>query len=176
MKHPAGHHLAELNLGILKYDWDDPRVQDFVNGLDLVNGVAQRAPGFVWMMNEETMDSEQNDPEGAMGGNPRMASTLSVWESVETLEHFVWNTVHKRFYDRRGEWYDDAENTGPRLVLWWVTEGHRPTIAEAKARLDHLEAHGDSDHAFGWAHLKTMRARITDGIADGAKDDKEQVG
>lgn len=105
--HPPGHHLAELNLGILKYDWDDPRVADFVNGLDLVNRVAMRSPGFVWMLPEEQMHFEQTSDEGNMGANPRMASTLSLWESVDCLEHFVWNTVHKQFYDRKAEWYPE---------------------------------------------------------------------
>lgn len=73
MKPPQGHHLAELNLGILKHDWDDSRVKDFVDGLDLVNGIAQRAPGFVWMMSGAQMEREQLDPKGALGGNPRMA-------------------------------------------------------------------------------------------------------
>jgi Domain of unknown function (DUF3291) len=152
MQQPAGHHLAELNLGILKYDWDDPRVQDFVNGLDLVNGVAQRAEGFVWMMNPDDMDHAQKDASGVMGGNPRMASTLSVWDSVETLEHFVWNTVHKRFYDRKDDWYDMGVSL--RFAMWWVPVGHRPDMKEAMARFRHLEQQGDSDHAFGWSHVK----------------------
>lgn len=152
---PAGHHIAELNIGILRHDWDDPRVQGFVDGLDLVNGVARRSPGFVWMLGEDDMDSAQNDPEGPMGGNPRMAATLSIWESVETLEVFVWNTVHRQFYERRAEWYDAVESL--RLVMWWVPVGHRPGIAEAMERFRHLEAHGDSDQAFGWKHLEDAR-------------------
>jgi hypothetical protein len=40
------------------------------------------------------------------------------------------------------------------FVMWWVPAGHRPTLDEALARLDHLRAHGDSDHAFGWGWLK----------------------
>jgi hypothetical protein len=152
MKPTEGYHLAELNLGILKYDWDDPRVQAFVDGLDLVNGVAQRSAGFVWMMPEEDMDHAQNDPKGAMGGNPRTASTLSVWESAVQLEHFVWNTVHKQFYDRKAEWYDPGVDL--RFVMWWVPVGHRPTMAQAMARFRHLESEGASDHAFGWDHIK----------------------
>ncbi|NNE53573.1 MAG: DUF3291 domain-containing protein [Sulfitobacter sp.] len=152
MQQPQGHHLAEFNLGILKYDWEDPRVQDFVNGLDLVNGVAQRSPGFVWMLGGDEMEQAQNDPDGPLGGNPRTASTLSVWEDVESLEHFVWNTVHKRFYDRKGEWYDMG--AALRLVMWWVPIGHKPGIDEAMARFRQLETEGDSDAAFGWAHLQ----------------------
>lgn len=149
---PSGHHLAELNLGILKYDWDDPRVADFVNGLDLVNGVAIRSPGFVWMLPEEQMHFEQTSEAGTMGANPRMASTLSVWESIESLEHFVWNTVHKQFYDRKAEWY--PEGVQLRFAMWWLPVGHQPTMAEAMGRFRHLEQQGPSDYAFGWDHIK----------------------
>ena len=148
---PAGHHIAEFNLGILRHDWDDPRIKDFVDGLDLVNGVAMRSPSFVWMLGEDDMDAAQRDPNGVLGGNPRTASTLSIWEDVASLEDFVWNTVHRQFYERRAEWYDAVESL--RLVMWWVPEGHRPDLAEAMERFRHLEAHGDSDFAFGWKHL-----------------------
>lgn len=147
-----GHHMAELNLGILKHDWDDPRVQDFVDGLDLVSGVAARSNGFVWRLDDAEMEREQLNPQGPMGGNPRMASTLSVWESLADLEHFVWNTVHKRFYDRRHEWYDLTDQL--RFVMWWVPAGHRPDMAEAMARFRHMDAHGASDRAFGWDWVK----------------------
>lgn len=43
-------HLAELNIGTLHYPQDDPRVAEFMNNLDLVNGLAERAPGFVWRL------------------------------------------------------------------------------------------------------------------------------
>ena len=152
MQQPAGHHLAELNLGILKYDWDDPRVQDFVNGLDLVNGAAKRSKGFVWMMDPDEMAFEQTSDQGTMGANPRMASTLSVWEDVASLEQFVWNTVHKKFYDRKAEWYDMGAVL--RFAMWWVPVGYRPTMGEAMARFRHLEKHGTSVQAFGWDAVK----------------------
>ena len=77
-----------------------------------------------------------------------MAVNLSVWDSVETLERFVWQTVHKRFYGRRQEWFDKLD--GPHSVMWWIPAGHRPTVIEAKERIEYLAAHGPSDHAFGW--------------------------
>ena len=154
-----GLHLAEFNIGILKYDWDDPRVADFMNNLDRVYGIAERSPGYVWHLSGDEMEAAQLDAEGVLGGNPRTASTLSVWESPEALEHFTWNTLHKQFYDRKTEWYDDADQAwgGHRLVMWWVPVGHRPTIVEAVDRLEHLKEHGDSDHAFGWAHLRQAK-------------------
>ena len=147
----SGMHLAEFNIGVLRHDWDDPRVADFADNIDRVNGIARRSPGFVWMLGDDEMEAAQTDGEGVLGGNPRTASTLSVWTDAGSLGDFVFNTVHKLFYRRGPEWFE--EQTGPRFVMWYVAPGTRPTIEEAKARIDHYGAHGDSDHAFGWSYL-----------------------
>ena len=144
-------YLAEFNFGTLKYDWDDPRVADFADNLDLVNGLAARSPGFVWRLPDEEMEAAQVDAQGVFA-NPRTASTLSVWEDFDSLSHFVWKTIHKKFYDRRREWYD-AEGNG-NLVLWWVDKGQFPTVQEGMERHSHLVANGDSDFAFGWNYLR----------------------
>ncbi len=156
----TGHHLAEFNIGTLKYDWEDPRVSDFLNNLDRVYAIAMRSPGYVWHLSGEEMEVAQLDATGVLGGNPRTASTLSVWQDVQSLEQFTFNTVHKQFYDRKDEWYDPAEQAwdGHRLVLWWVPAGHRPSVAEAVERLTHLVEQGDSDTGFGWAHLREAQA------------------
>ncbi len=143
--------LAEFNFGTLKYDWDDPRVADFQNNLDLVNGLAAKSDGFIWLMLDDEMEAAQTDMQGVFA-NPRTASTLSVWRDVESLSAFVWKTIHKRFYDRKGEWFDPQGNGN--FVMWWVPKGHRPSISEAMARFKHLETHGDSDHAFGWDYAR----------------------
>ncbi|MGL6208843.1 MAG: DUF3291 domain-containing protein [Paracoccaceae bacterium] len=145
-------HLAEFNFGFLKHDWDHPAVQDFLNGLDRVYKVAADMPGYVWRVPDEDMEAAQTGPDGPFGGNARAASTLSVWTDVASLEHFVWNTVHRQFYARKAEWYGAVGNGN--LVLWWVPEGHRPSVAEGMARWQHMAANGDSDHAFGWKYLK----------------------
>ena len=144
--------LAELNFGTLLHDWEDPRVADFVNGLDLVKSAAARSPGFVWRMSDDEMGAAQTDPEGPFGDNPRIAATLSVWEDAQSLENFVWNTVHRQYYERRAEWYAALGNS--HLVMWWVPEGHKPSVAEGMYRFRHLETQGDSDEAFGWKWLK----------------------
>ena len=140
-------YLAQLNIGRVRYGLTDPRMADFVDNLALVNGIADRSPGFVWRL--------QDDSGNATGflafDDPRMNLNMSVWESVEALEGYVWQTVHKRFYGRRHEWFDKLD--GPYSVMWWVAPAHRPTIAEALERLDHLKAHGPSDYAFGWDSL-----------------------
>jgi hypothetical protein len=45
--------------------------------------------------------------------------------------------------------------------MWTIPAGHIPVLDEAKARLEHLRAHGDSDHAFGWAHLPHIKQWMT---------------
>jgi Domain of unknown function (DUF3291) len=86
-----------------------------------------------------------------LNGDAQFVSNLTVWESVETLEQFVWNTVHRAFYERRAEWFEVLGKM--HFVMWWVPAGHKPTIDEAMAKLAHLQAHGDSDEAFGWKYL-----------------------
>jgi hypothetical protein len=148
-------HLAEFNFGFLKQDWDHPSVQDFLNGLDRVYEIASKMPGYVWRVPDEEMEAAHSDPDGPFNGNQRAASTLSVWTDVESLEQFVWNTVHRQFYARKAEWYDAVGNSN--LVLWWVPEGHRPTVSEGMARWELMRQQGDSDAAFGWAYLKEAR-------------------
>ena len=96
----GARHLAQLNVGRLVAETDDPRVAEFMAALDRVNGLGKRMPGFVWMM-EGSGEPGTGNTETKIGGDPRFVSNLTVWESVEALEHFVWNTVHRQFYERR---------------------------------------------------------------------------
>ena len=151
---PPVMHLAELNVGRLLAPTDDPRVAEFMGALDRVNGLGKRMPGFVWMM-EGSGEPGTGNTEAKIGGDPQYVSNLTVWESVETLENFVWNTVHRTFYERRQEWFQVLGKM--HFVMWWVPAGHRPTLDEALQRLEHLQAHGDSETAFGWKHLKDAK-------------------
>ncbi|MCI4644045.1 MAG: DUF3291 domain-containing protein [Hyphomonadaceae bacterium] len=153
-------YLAELNVGRLVAPTDDPRVRDFMDALDMVNGLGKRMPGFVWMM-EGSGEPGTGNTDAKIGGDPLHVSNLTVWESVETLEHFVWNTVHRNFYERRHEWFEVLGEM--HFVMWWVPVGHRPTLDEALARLDHLNANGDSEYAFGWRYLTKAELYKTKG-------------
>ncbi len=88
-------HLAQLNIGRLRYEANDPRMADFIDNLAFVNGLAERSDGFVWRYQDDSGSAIDTRP---FDGDPRMAVNLSVWEGVEALEKFVWQTVHKRFY------------------------------------------------------------------------------
>jgi Domain of unknown function (DUF3291) len=150
----TGFHLAELNVGRLVAPTDDSRVAEFMNALDRINGLGKRMPGFVWMMEGSGAPGTGNT-EAKIDGDPQYVSNLTVWESVETLENFVFNTVHRQFYARREEWFEVLGEM--HFVMWWVPAGHRPTLDEALARLEELRVNGDSDRAFGWAYLKQAK-------------------
>lgn len=105
MTERARHHLAELNVGRLLAPTDDPRVAEFMAALDRINGLGKRRPGFVWMMVGSGAPGTGNT-QAKFGGDPQFVSNLTVWESAETLEAFVWNTVHRQFYERRVEWFE----------------------------------------------------------------------
>ena len=160
-------HLAELNVGRLLAPTDDPRVAEFMAALDLVNGLGKRMPGFVWMMEGSGAPGTGNT-ENAIGGDAQFVSNLTVWDSVTALEAFVWNTVHRQFYERRAEWFEVLGRM--HFVMWWVPAGHKPTLDEALARLAHLEAQGDSDHAFGWTYLKEAQLWKTHACAQVAAE------
>lgn len=145
-------HLAQLNIGRLRYELDDPRMADFVNNLARVNALADRAEGFVWRLQDASGNATSYRP---YGDDPRIAINMSVWENVAALERYVWQTVHKRFYGRRHEWFDKLD--GPYFVLWRVPVGHIPTLQAAVQRLEHLRRNGPSDYAFGWESLPTAQ-------------------
>lgn len=144
-------HLAELNIGRLLAPTESPQVRDFMDNLDRINGLGKRMPGFVWMM-EGSGEPGTGNTENAIGDDPQFVANLSVWEDAPSLEKFVWGTIHKQFYDRKAEWFEAMGKM--HFVMWWIPEGHRPDLAEAMARLEHMQTHGDSDHAFGWSYLK----------------------
>ena len=162
---PEGFHLAELNVGRLVAETHDPRVAEFMAALDRINGLGKRMPGFVWMM-EGSGEPGTGNTEAKIGGDPRFVSNLTIWESVETLEQFVWNTVHRQFYERREEWFEVLGDM--HFVMWWVPGGHRPTLDEALERLELRKTHGDTEDAFGWDWLpdaQLYRTRACTGLA-----------
>jgi hypothetical protein len=141
----AIRHVAQLNIGRIRYETDDPRMADFMDNLERVNAIAERSPGFVWRYKDDSGNATDTRP---FPHDARMLINMSVWESIEALETFVWQTVHTRFYSRKHEWFEKLD--GAIFVLWHVPAGHRPSVAEAIGRLEHLKANGPSEHAFGW--------------------------
>jgi hypothetical protein len=76
----------------------------------------------------------------------RTLLNMSVWESIESLRHFVYKTMHVELLRQRYAWFEKF--AGAYAALWWVPAGHRPGIVEAKRRIAYLEANCPSQFAF----------------------------
>jgi Domain of unknown function (DUF3291) len=137
----AEHHLAQLNIARLRAPIDSPEVADFVALLPEVNGLAERSPGYVWRLQDESGDATALRP-----FEPDVIVNLTVWQSVESLRGFVYRTAHLEPMRRRRDWFVPADEA--YLVLWWIPAGVLPTIAEAAERLDLLRRKGPSPEAF----------------------------
>lgn len=144
-----GHHLAELNIGRLLAPVGDPRVAEFVDNIAKINGLGKRMPGFVWMLEGS---GGPGATDHALAGDPQLVPNLTVWEDLPSLERFVWGTVHKKFFERRRDWFEILGDM--HFVMWWVPQRHQPTLTEALEKLEDLRANGDSDAVFGWDYAK----------------------
>jgi hypothetical protein len=146
--------IAELNIGRARHDLDDPRMAGFMDNLARINALAERSPGFVWRY----QDDSGNATDTKIGGDPRAILNLSVWQTVEDLERYVFGTLHVRFYARRAEWFEPLA-PGRHFVMWPVPAGHLPGVDEALARLQELERTGPSARVFGWETLQPAAHR-----------------
>ena len=151
-------NLAELNLGRLVAPTDDPRVAEFMDNLDRINGMGKRMPGFVWM-SEGSGAPGTGNTENSIGDDSQLVFNLTVWEDFPSLEKIVYKTVHAKFMHRKAEWFEVMEQQ--HFVMWWIEEGHRPTRSEALERLDYLRANGPSEFAFGWDDMRSNRFDVS---------------
>ncbi|CAK1691967.1 hypothetical protein VCRA2121O157_100157 [Vibrio crassostreae] len=134
--------LAQLNIALAKYPLDAPEIKEFADNLELVNGIAESSEGFVWRLKDESGDATNIQA----FDDPNMIVNMSVWDSVDSLENFMFRTHHRDFMRRKGDWFHRLpEDT---YVLWWIEEDHIPTLEEAIERLEHLREIGDTPYAF----------------------------
>jgi hypothetical protein len=139
-----GYHLAQINIAKIRHPPGDPRVAGFIDNLDKINTLGTESPGFVWIYTDESGAAIETK----MFEDPELLLNLTVWESVEDLQHFVTNTEHVNFLRRKLEWFDRPPDGLPTLTLWWVRQGELPTPEEAVERVMHLREHGPAPFAF----------------------------
>lgn len=135
-------HLAQYNIAWIRAPLDHPSMADFTDNIDAVNRLAEQAAGFVWR--HQTGDG--NSTSVRVRGDDRIIINFSTWESAEALFQFAFYSRHADYYRRRNEWFSHEDQ--PYAVLWWVPDGHEPTVDEAEERLAYLKANGPSPEAF----------------------------
>ncbi|WP_328968535.1 DUF3291 domain-containing protein [Streptomyces sp. NBC_00239] len=134
--------LAQVNIGRIKYPTDAPEFKDFMDGLEPVNAVADRADGFVWRLQSESGDATDY----RVLDDDKMMINMSVWRDADSLTAFMYQGLHRELLARRREWFEHLKEAV--TALWWVPAGHRPTVAEAEQRVLHLREHGPTPHSF----------------------------
>jgi hypothetical protein len=145
----SGYELAQFNIARMKAPLDSPVMADFVANLDRINAVADGSPGFVWRLKDEDSNATSFRPFGE-----ETIVNMSVWADVKSLNDYVYRSDHIQVMRRRREWFERTPEAS--LVLWWVPKGHRPTLAEASARLNMLREKGPTPDAFHFG--KAFRA------------------
>ena len=139
---PNKHHLAQANIAHMRAPLDDPMMAGFVSRSDPLNALADESPGFVWRLQTDDGDATAL----RVFENELIVFNLTVWESIESLESFVYQTDHIEAVQKRAEWFERP--TKAPLVLWWIAAGHLPTEMEAKERFEALWELGPTPAAF----------------------------
>jgi len=138
-------HLAQLNVGAILAPLDSPVMADFASNLDKINALADASPGFIWRLK----DDANNATSIQMFDDERVIVNMSVWETLEHLYQFAYKSMHAEFLKRRKEWFEKMGEM--YYVLWYVPAGTVPGVMEARQRLEHLRAHGETPHAFSFS-------------------------
>ncbi len=124
---------------------------DFVARIEPLNALADAAPGFIWRLQNDDGDSTA----AQLFDDERILFNLSVWESIEALQAYVYKTNHIGAVQRRAQWFERPRKSP--LVLWWIDAGYIPNEQEAHERFNRLWRDGPTSWAF------TFRTRFDEG-------------
>lgn len=148
------HHIAQINIGRILGPMDGSIMKEFADNLDPINALADNAPGFVWRLQSD----EGNATSIKVYDDEMLLINMSVWDSIESLHKYVYNTQHVEFVRRRKEWFERLST--PIVALWWVPALHIPTPQEAKERLEFLTEHGATPYAFTFKERFTVEEML----------------
>ena len=143
------YQLAQVNIGKILAPMDNPVMEGFKSNLDPINKLAENSPGFIWRLKDET----NNATSIKIFEDDFMLINMSVWESIDALYQFVYQSHHVQYVKRRKEWFEKMPEMF--MALWYVPAGHEPTPLEAMERLNYLRKHGDTPFSFGFRNKFT---------------------
>jgi len=146
------HKLAFMTFGHLLEEFGHPKVQGFVDRVPAVYDAADATPGFVDRSKRSLEDYSHSwgsivTPK-CWGGETSLktASTLSIWDDIESVAAFAYHGAHGDAMKKRNDWF---EHPGlPEHVAWWVEDVDSVNWQTAADRMDHLHDYGSTAHAF----------------------------
>ena len=141
----TGSRIAHFNVARLRHLPGDPRKAEFVDNSNRVNEIATRSKGYVWHLTDGEALITNPKYKGPTC-DPRLAFSMSVWESKDDLSTFIYKTVHGSFFKRRADWfepwsvpnYDICDFAGEPPIM----------LEEGWTRLAQLTAKGLSEFAY----------------------------
>lgn len=136
------YHIAQINIGRVLGPMDSPVMSTFVERLDDINALADNSEGFVWRLK----DDNNNASSIRIFEDDTLIVNMSVWKDIDTLYVYTYQTAHTEILKRRKEWFEKMGEM--QLALWYVPQGHVPTVAEAEERLTYLRKNGPTPYAF----------------------------
>jgi hypothetical protein len=144
-------HLAQFNIARIRHPLDDPRMKEFVDNIDLVHRVAERIGGLIYRLQAE---GQKDATSLVVYNDPTIVPNLTIWKDKASLQNFVFKTLHKRFFDKREEWFAPMPDHPHKNVMWFCEEDYKPDMKDGEIRLNHLVEHGPTEYAFDWNYIK----------------------
>ena len=147
------YQLAHSNFAWMHGKIDDPIMSGLASRIEEINRLAEESRGFIWRIpdSETSLAHLEIFREDFPGFDPeRFFYNMSVWESLEDLRNFTLFSAHAELIHQRRQWLDSM--AGANVALWWIPEGHRPTIAASVERLRHVRKFGPTPYAFTLRH------------------------
>ena len=138
------YQLAQINIATTRYPLGSVEMREFVDALEGINALAEKSAGFVWRLTGEADNATEYRPYD----DERIIVNMSVWTDLESIKNYVYNSAHTDYLRRRKEWFEIMREA--YTALWWVESGHRPSIEEAKQKLESLRVHGSTPAAFAF--------------------------
>ena len=168
--------VAFTTFAIMKGPYGDPQVEGFEILTPPVFNASENAEGFIARAheidsNDHLSNFERDWGEWGLFAVPRFydggfetatdtrASTLSLWQSLEAVHHFVYTGLHRHALDQRKKWFRKPQ--WPSYAIWWVDDTHVPTWSEACKRLELLHDNGSTPDAFNFHKMFDSEGRET---------------
>jgi hypothetical protein len=145
-------HLAQVNIARTNAPFSAPAMSGLTARIAEMNALAESSPGFIWRFVAEAGAGDRleifSDYLVPFELNCFFFN-MSVWRSLEDLQHYAFKTAHAALYRERHTWMEPLPRAS--AALWWLPEGDIPSVADARARLLELDRNGPTAAAFTFA-------------------------
>lgn len=144
---PPDYHLAQINIARMRSSIDDPMMASFRRQLDGINSAAEQSHGFIWRLQDESGDATAI----RAFEDPLLLINMSVWRDLESLQDYTYRGSHLAVLRDRKHWFEKMD--GPTIALWWIPEGHIPTVDEGKLHIAMLMKNGPTASSFTFQQI-----------------------